>query len=101
MIENKNYVEYIKRPMKLVGYQFVRLELAGVMVSKAKILVAPNNGKPIIGRDGLITRRYQKSSQNKEVSARKVTKSSSVIRHKNNVTFEEKCNPEEKLSPEI
>ena len=62
MIEKENYVEYIKKPLKLVGYQFLRLELAGMMVSKAKILVAPNSGKPIIGRDGLITRRYQKKT---------------------------------------
>ena len=59
MIEDEHYVDYNKRPLKLLGYQFVRLEVAGVTVSKARVLVAPNSGKSIVGRDWLIALRYQ------------------------------------------
>ena len=34
-----------KKPLELLGYQFVRLKVAGVLVSKARVLVAPNSGK--------------------------------------------------------
>ena len=59
MIEDEHYVDYNKRPLKLLGYQFVLLEVAGVTVSKARVLVAPNSGKSIVGRDWLIALRYQ------------------------------------------
>ena len=59
MIEDELYVDHNKRPLKLLGYQFVRLEVAGVTVSKARVLVAPNSGKSIVGRDWLIALRYQ------------------------------------------
>ena len=36
----------------------MRLELAGVRGSKARVLVAPNNGKSIFDRDWLIALRY-------------------------------------------
>ena len=59
MIEDRNYVDYNKRPLKLLGFQFVRLEVAVVTVSKARVLVAPNSCKSIVGRDWLIALRYQ------------------------------------------
>ena len=37
----------------------VRLEVAGVTVSKARVLVAPNSGKSIEGRDWLVALRYK------------------------------------------
>ena len=42
-----------------MGYQFVRLEVAGVTVSNARVLVAPNSGKSIVGRDWLVALRYR------------------------------------------
>ena len=51
MIENEHYVDYNKRPLKLLGHQFVRLEVAGVTVSKARVLVGPNSCKLLVGRD--------------------------------------------------
>ena len=59
MIENERYVDYNKKPLELLGYQFVRLEVAGVTVSKARVLVAPNSGKSIVGRDWLVALRYR------------------------------------------
>ena len=58
MIEEEHYVDYNKRPLMLLGSQFVRLEVAGVTVSKARVLVAPNSGKSLVGRDWLIALRY-------------------------------------------
>ena len=43
MIGGEKYVDYNRKPLKLLGYQFVRLEVAGVTVSKARVLVAPNS----------------------------------------------------------
>ena len=37
----------------------MRLEVAGVTVSKAKVLVAPNSGESIVGRDWLVALRYE------------------------------------------
>ena len=58
-IESERYVDYNKKPSNLLGYQFVRFEVAGVNVSKARVLVAPNSGKPIVGRDWLVDLRYK------------------------------------------
>ena len=59
MIDKERYVDYNKRPLDLLCYQFMRLEAAGVTVSKARVLVALNSGKSIIGRDWLIALRYK------------------------------------------
>ena len=59
MIEGERYIDYNKKPLELLGYQFVRLEVAGVTVSKARVLVAPNSGKSIVGRDWLVALRYK------------------------------------------
>ena len=61
MIEGERYVDYNKKPLSLLGYQFVRLEVAGVTVSKARVLIAPNSGKSIVGRDWLVALRYKMS----------------------------------------
>ena len=59
MIEGERYIDYNKKPLELLGYQFVRLEVAGVTVSKARVLIAPNSGKSIVGRDWLVALRYK------------------------------------------
>ena len=59
MFEGERYVDYNKKPLNLLGYQFVRLEVAGVTVSKARVLIAPNSGKSILGRDWLVALRYK------------------------------------------
>ena len=43
MIPGERYIDYNKKPLNLFGYQFVRLEVAGVTVSKARVLVASNS----------------------------------------------------------
>ena len=47
MIPCEHYIDYNQKPLILIGYQFVRLDVAGVTVSKARVLVAPYPGKPI------------------------------------------------------
>ena len=59
MVDNERYVDYNKRLLDLLGDQFVRQEIAGVTVSNIRVLVAPNSGKSIIGRDWLINLRYK------------------------------------------
>ena len=59
MIGGEKYVDYNRKSLKLLGYRFVRLEVAGVTVSKARVLVAPNSGKSIVGRDWLVALRYK------------------------------------------
>ena len=59
MIEGERYVDYNKKPVNLLGYHFLRLEVAGVTVSKARVLVAPNSGKSIVGPDWLVALCYK------------------------------------------
>ena len=95
MIEGENYVDYNKKPLKLLGYQFVRLEVAGVIVSKARVLVAPNSGKSIVGRDWLVALRY-KITQPTERGECKI--------NKQNVNCKEsicEISPGEKQNPEV
>ena len=51
MIEDERYVDYNRKPLELLGYQCGRLEVAGVTVSKARVLVALHSGKSIVGRE--------------------------------------------------
>ena len=59
MIEGERYVDYERKPLDLSVYHIVQLEVAGVMVSKARVLMAPNSWKPIVGRDWLVALRYR------------------------------------------
>ena len=88
-------VNTIKKPLNLLGYQFVRLEVAGVTVSKARVLVAPNSGKSIVGRDWLVALR-NKITQPIERGECKI--------HKQSLKCEESINeisPEKRLNPEV
>ena len=95
MIEDEHYVDYNKRPLKLLGYQCVRLEVAWVTVSKARVLVAPNSGKSIIGRDWLIALRYQIKPPIESGECERTTQAENCNRIVNS------SNPEEKISPEV
>ena len=95
MIDNERYVDYNKKPLQLQGHQFVRLEVAGVTVSKARVLVAPNYGKSIIGRDWLIALRYQTRQPIEGGECRINTKLAKCAEAINEIS------PEEKISPEV
>ena len=95
MIDHERYVDYNKRPLELLGYQFVRLEVAGVTVSKARVLVAPNSGKSIIGRDWLIALRYKITQPIERGECNVNTKFTECAEAVNEIS------PEEKISPEV
>ena len=95
MIGGEKYVDYNRKPLKLLGYQFVRLEVAGVTVSKARVLVAPNSGKSIVGRDWLVALRY-KITQPIERGECEVNNQSV-----NSDNFVREVNPENKQSPQV
>ena len=95
MIDQERYVDYNKRPLELLGYQFVRLEVAGVTVSKARVLVAPNSGKSIIGRDWLIALRYKITQPIERGECNVNTKFTECAEAVNEIS------PEEKISPEV
>ena len=59
MIEDERYVDYNRRPPDIIGYLLVRLVITGLTLSKAKVLVAPNSGKSIVGRDWLVALCYK------------------------------------------
>ena len=94
-IEEENYVDYNKKPLKLLGNQFVLLEVAGKTVSKARVLVAPTSGKSIVGRDWLVALRY-KSTQPLERSECKINKQN--VNSKQPIC---EIRPGEKQNPEV
>ena len=113
MIEDEHYVDYNKRPLKLLGYQFVRLEVAELTVSKARVLVAPKFGKSIIGRDWLIALRYQIKQPIESGECERNTQVVNNDKIVNNIkckritqadNYNESVNspnPEEKICPEV
>ena len=113
MIEDEHFVDNNKRPLKLLGYQFVRLELAGVTVSKARVLVTPNSDKSIVGRNWLIALRYQIKQAIESGECERTTQVVNGDQSVNKIKCEpstqaENCNRsvnsanhEEKISPEV
>ena len=95
MIEGERYVDYNKKPLESLGYQFVWLEVAGVTVSKARVLVAPISGKSIVGRDWLVALRY-KLTQPIERGECKINKQ--IVNCEEPVC---EISPEKKQNPEI
>ena len=95
MIDNERYVDYNKKPLDLLDYQFGCLEDAGVTVSKARVLVAPNSGKSVIGRDWLIALRYKISQPIERGECKVNTKAGDDAKAINEIS------PEESISPEV
>ena len=78
-----------------MGYQFVCLEVAGVTVSKARVQVAPNSGKSIIGRDWLIALRYKISQPIERGECKVNTEAGDDAKAINEIS------PEKSISPEV
>ena len=96
MIENENYVDYNKRPLKLFGYHFVKLEVAGATVSKARLLAAPNTAKSIVESDCVIALRYQITQLIERVECDKSNQVKQIDKSVKNVNNEEKAKPRRK-----
>ena len=58
MIKNERYVDFNGKPFKLLGYVICELQVNGKCIKKARILIAKNGTKSIIGREELSTVRY-------------------------------------------
>ena len=95
MIPGEHYIDYNKKRLKLLGYQFVRLEVAGVTESKARVLEGSNAGKSIVVRDWLVGLRY-KFTQPIERGECKINKQNAGCKES---IFE--ISPEEKQIPEV
>ena len=52
IIGGERSVDYNRKPLDSFGYNLVRLDVAGVTVSKAGVLVEPNSEKSIVGMIG-------------------------------------------------
>ena len=89
MINNERYVDFNKKPLPLLGYMFVSLQVKGIRVSRARVLVAKKGTKAIFGRDWLTALRY------------KVVHSTEEGENSIECVSAEKANPEEVLSAEV
>ena len=89
MIDNERIVDFNEKPLPLLGYMFVSLQVNGVRVSKAKVLVARKGTKPIVGRDWLTALRY------------KIIHATEEGENSINCVSEEKVKPEFELSAEV
>ena len=71
----------------------MRLEVVGVTVSKARVLIAPNSGKSIVGRDRVVALRYKISQpieRGECVTNQQIVNSNKLI---GEISPEEKQNP--------
>ena len=59
MIGNEQYMDFNEKPLKLLGYVFCELQVNDIYIKKARIPIAKNGTKSIIGREWLSTLRYK------------------------------------------
>ena len=59
MIEAERYVDFNGKPLKLLGYVFCELQVNESFVMKAKICLARNGTKSILGKEWQSTLRYK------------------------------------------
>ena len=57
--EIERYVDFNRRPIPLLGYMFVSIQVGKTKMSKARVLVAKKGAKSIIGRDWLTALNYR------------------------------------------
>ena len=91
MIDDERYVDFNRRPLPLLGYMFVSIQVGKTgktKMSKARVLVAKKGAKSIVGRDWLTALKYKIDQPN--------TRGENIV---NSISCENP-NPEIKLSPE-
>ena len=89
MIYNDRYVDFNRKPLPLLGYMFVSLQVNGIRVSKTRVLVARKGPKPIVGYDWLTALRY------------KIVHATEEGENSINCVSDEKAKPEVELSAEV
>ena len=88
MIDDERYVDFNRRPLPLLGYMFVSIQVGKTRMSKARVLVAKKGAKSIVGRDWLTSLKCKIEQP--------MTRGENIV---NSVSCES-ANPEIKLSPE-
>ena len=63
MTESEKYIEFNGRPINLLGYIFCELQIGDGYIQKARILIAKNGTKSIVGREWLSSLRYKNEPQ--------------------------------------
>ena len=63
--KDEDYVDFNKRKLQLLGYIFCHLEVGNSNLNKARILIADEGAKSLIGRDWLNTFNYKFASPTK------------------------------------
>ena len=59
MIDDGRYVDFNRRPLPLLGYMFVSIQVGKTKILKARVLVAKKGAKSIIGRGWLTALKYK------------------------------------------
>ena len=88
MIDDERYVNFNRRPLPLLGYMFVSIQVGKTTMSKARVLVAKKGAKSIVGRDWLTALKYKIEQP--------MTRGENIV---NSISCES-ANPEIKLSPD-
>ena len=89
MIDNERYVDFNRKQLPSLGYMFVSLQVNGISVTKARVLVARRGTRPKVGRDWLTALRY------------KIVHSTEEGENSINCVVREKAKPEVQLSAEV
>ena len=59
MVDEEKYVDFNGKPLKLLGYVFCQLQVGEKVIKKARILVAKEGMKSIVGREWLSTLKFK------------------------------------------
>ena len=59
IVKGERYVDFNGKPLQLLGYVFCELQVNDVYIKKARVLIAKNGTKSIIGREWLTTLKYK------------------------------------------
>ena len=63
IVKGERYVDFNGKPLQLLGYVFCELQVNDVYIKKARVLIAKNGTKPIIGREWLTTLKYKQKGE--------------------------------------
>ena len=89
MIDDERYVDFNRRPLPLLGYMLVSIQVGKTRMSKARVLVAKKGAKSIVSRDWLTALKY--------TIEQPMTRGENIV---NSISCES-ANPEIRLSPEV
>ena len=59
MVDEEKYVDFNGQPLKLLGYVFCQLQVGEKVIKKARVLVAREGMKSIVGREWLSTLKFK------------------------------------------